>query len=60
MGLKGLMTAMGMNGFALAGLLLSFALFVAVMIWVCTCPKARLEAQARLCIDQDDEEPAVR
>lgn len=54
MGLKGLMTAMGMNGFALAGLLISFTAFVAILVWILTRPQGEMDNQARLCIDEDD------
>lgn len=54
MGLKGLMTAMGMNGFALAGLLISFTAFVAILAWIWTRPQSEIELQAQLCIDEDD------
>ncbi len=54
MGLKGLMTAMGMNAFALAGLLISFTAFVAILVWIWTRPQSEIETQARLCIDEDD------
>lgn len=54
MGLKGLMTAMGMNGFALVGLLISFTAFVAILVWIWTRPQSEIDSQARLCIDDDD------
>jgi len=54
MGIKGLMTAMGMNGFALIGLLISFTAFVAILVWIWTRPQSEIELQARLCIDEDD------
>ena len=54
MGLKGLMTAMGMNGFALAGLLISFAAFAAILVWILMRPQGEMDNQARLCIDEDD------
>jgi hypothetical protein len=54
MGIKGLMTAMGMNGFALVGLLISFTAFVAILVWIWTRPQSEIELQARLCIDDDD------
>ena len=54
MGIKGLMTAMGMNGFASIGLLISFTAFVAVLVWIWTRPQREIEMQSRLCIDEDD------
>lgn len=58
MGLKGLMSAMGMNGYALLGLVISFTAFVAILIWIWTRPQREIEDQARLCIDDDDTAPA--
>lgn len=58
MGLKGLMSAMGMNGFALLGLLISFTAFVAILVWIWTRPQREIEHQAQLCIDDDDTVPA--
>ena len=55
MGLRGLMSALGMNFFALAGLVVSFAAFVAILIWLWRRPQSEIEAQARLCIDEDDD-----
>ncbi len=54
MGIKGLMTAMGMDGFALAALLIFFTAFVAILVWAWTRPRSEIDAQARLCIDEDD------
>lgn len=53
MGLKGLMSAMGMNFFAQAGLLLSFASFVAVLWWTWSQPDREMERCARLPIDDE-------
>ena len=55
MGIKGLMTAMGMNRFAELALLMSFIAFVAILVWIWTRPRGEIEAQARLCIDDDDD-----
>jgi hypothetical protein len=60
MGLKGLMTAMGMNAFASAGLLISFSAFVAILVWVWTRPQNEIEKQARLCIEDDDSTDSLR
>ena len=46
MGLRGLMSALGMNFFAVAGLLVSFAAFVAILVWLWTRPRNEIEAQA--------------
>ncbi|MHB8897760.1 MAG: hypothetical protein ACYC6Y_03330 [Thermoguttaceae bacterium] len=54
MGLKGLMTVLGMNGFAIGALLVSFTTFVAILAWACTRPQREIDLQARLCIDDDD------
>ena len=54
MGLKGLMTAMGMNFFAVIGLIISFTVFLSILVWLWTRPQNEIDAQARLCIDDDD------
>jgi hypothetical protein len=55
MGLKGLMTGLGMNPFALVSLVLSFSAFVAVLVWTCTRSRQELEVQSRLWEDDEDE-----
>lgn len=58
MGLKGLMSAMGMNGFATAALVICFVVFVAILVWTWTRPKSEIDRHARLCLDEtaSDEE----
>lgn len=53
MGLKGLMTAMGMNLFALVSLVFFFGSFLAITIWLWTRSHGEMDACARLY--QDDE-----
>ena len=54
MGLKGLLTSVGMNPFGLTALVLSFTAFVAVVLWTLTRPKREIEAQSRLWEEEDD------
>ncbi len=54
MGLKGLMTGMGMTPFALVSLVLSFSAFVAVLVWTFTRSRQELDAQSRLWEDDDE------
>ena len=54
MGIRGLMTAIGMNWIAEFALALSFVAFTAILIWVWKRPRAEIEAQSRICIDDDD------
>ena len=53
MGIKGLMSGMGMNWFALFGLVVSFCAFVAIVIWTWSRPRREIDAQARLPLDDD-------
>lgn len=53
--MKGLLSELGMSGFTLAALVISFAAFVAVIIWVSTRPKSEMDAHARLYEDDDTE-----
>ena len=55
MGIKGLMSAMGMNTFATIGLLISFTAFMALVLWIWTRPQNEIETQARLCFEDDEE-----
>jgi cbb3-type cytochrome oxidase subunit 3 len=54
MGLKGLMSGLGMNLFAVTALTVFFALFVAIVVWTYTRPKREIECQARLPLEEDD------
>ena len=54
MGLKGLMSGLGMNAFAVAGLVVFFALFGAIIVWTWTRPQREIECQARLPLEEDD------
>lgn len=54
MGLKGLMSSMGMDPFAMISLLLFFGSFVTILIWTYTRPKQDIESLSRLW--EDDEQ----
>lgn len=56
MGIKGLMTWMGMNGVAIACLVACFSLFCAIVVWTFTRSRAEMDSRARLCLDEDDSE----
>jgi cbb3-type cytochrome oxidase subunit 3 len=48
-----MLSAMGMDHFALAALLVFFGSFVAIVIWVWTRPRHEMDARARLPVDDD-------
>jgi len=54
MGLNGLLSGLGMNVFAVTGLIVFFALFVAIVVWTWTRPQREIECQARLPLEEDD------
>jgi len=54
MGLGGLMSNLGMNIFAMIGLVVFFAMFVAIIAWAWSRPRRELEYQARLPLEEDD------
>jgi cbb3-type cytochrome oxidase subunit 3 len=53
MGLKGLMSGMGMNVFATWALLLFMAAFIAIVVWTYTRPRKEIESQANLPLEGD-------
>jgi cbb3-type cytochrome oxidase subunit 3 len=55
MGLKGLMSGMGMNVFATLALLLFMASFIAIVVWTYTRPRKEIESHANLPLDDKDE-----
>jgi hypothetical protein len=54
MDLKGLMSSMGMNIYALIALVLFFGSFVSIVIWTLTRPRSEIQAQSRLYEDDED------
>jgi cbb3-type cytochrome oxidase subunit 3 len=54
MGIKGLMTWLGMNWFGVVALVVFFCCFVAIIIWVCTRPRREIDHQARIPLDEDE------
>ena len=54
MGLKGLLSGLGMDVFAVTALVAFFALFVAIVVWTWTRPQREIECQARLPLEEDD------
>ena len=55
MGLKGLMSDMGMNAFAVLALVLFFGSFLAILVWTFTRSRKEIETDANIPL-QDDEE----
>jgi hypothetical protein len=53
MDLKGLMSSLGMNWYALVALVLFFGSFVSIVVWTLTRPRHEIEAQSRLWEDDD-------
>jgi cbb3-type cytochrome oxidase subunit 3 len=54
MGLKGLMSALGMDLYGLIALVLFFGAFVSIIVWTLTRPRKEIEAQSRLWEDDED------
>lgn len=54
MGLKGLLTSLGMNPVGVISLVLFFASFLAVLLWTFTRSRQELEVQSRLWEDDED------
>jgi hypothetical protein len=53
--MKGLLSELGLNMFTIISLVVSFAAFVAILVWVYTRPQSEIDAQARLYEDDDPE-----
>jgi len=56
MGLKGLMSGLGMEVFALVGLALFFFTFLGIVIWAYTRPRNEIDRLSRLWEDDEDGE----
>ncbi|NUQ61249.1 MAG: hypothetical protein HUU20_02105 [Pirellulales bacterium] len=56
MGLKGLMSGMGMSSFTIAAMVIALATFVAVVIWTFRRPRDEMEADSRLWMDDEDRD----
>lgn len=56
MGLKGLMSGLGMEVFAIVGLALFFCIFLGILIWTYTRPRKEIERLSRLWEDDEDGE----
>jgi hypothetical protein len=54
MGLKGLLSGLGLNVFAVTALTAFFVLFVVIVVWTCTRSRREIECQARLPLEEDD------
>jgi cbb3-type cytochrome oxidase subunit 3 len=54
MGLKGLMSSLGMNLYAVIALVLFFGSFLAIAVWAFTRPQKEIEAQSRLWEEDED------
>ena len=54
MDLKGLMSSLGMNWYALVALVLFFCSFVSIVVWTFTRPRHEIESQSRLWEDDED------
>ena len=54
MGLKGILTSMGLNGLGIATTIVAFVAFVGILIWTSTRPREQIEADARLWMDDGD------
>ncbi len=55
MGIKGLMTYLGMETFGLVALVICFAAFVSIVVRVVLKPQREVDRQARLPLAPDDE-----
>ncbi len=54
MGLKGLLSGLGLNPFGLIALVLSLGTFLAILVWTLTRSRQELERQARLWEEHED------
>jgi len=54
MGLKGMMSGMGMDLFGLIALVAAFVAFVLVLVWAFSRPRHEMEANALLWRDDDN------
>ena len=54
MGLKGLMSSLGMDLYGMIALILFFGSFVSIIVWTLTRPRHEIEAQSRLWEDDED------
>jgi hypothetical protein len=54
MGLKGILTSLGMNAIGVTMLLVSVVAFVGILVWAFTRPREELEADSRLWKDEED------
>jgi hypothetical protein len=52
--MKGLLTELGMNTFALIAMVISLVAFVAILVWVHSRPQSEIDAQARLYEESDE------
>ena len=55
MELKGLMSGMGMNVFAMVSMVLFVVSFVAILIWTFTRPSKEIESYANMPLHDNDE-----
>jgi len=53
--MKGLLTELGMNTFALVGLTISFVTFCGLVIWAWTRPQKEIDTLARLYEDNEEK-----
>jgi cbb3-type cytochrome oxidase subunit 3 len=54
MDLKGLMSGLGMNAFAIIALLVFFSTFVGIVFWAWTRPRREMDAHAKLPLENDE------
>ena len=54
MGIKGLMSELGMDGLAVPGLVLCVCAFLAIVAWTWTRPRKEIDAQSRLPLEEDN------
>jgi hypothetical protein len=54
MGLKGILTSIGLNGLGIATTVVAALVFVGIVIWAYTRPREQIEADARLWMDDSD------
>jgi uncharacterized membrane protein YbaN (DUF454 family) len=54
MGLKGILSGMGLNALGIAMLVLAMTAFVGILIWTFTRSKEQMEADSRLWKDEEE------